>query len=162
MIERILTIGAHGYDQAAFLAQLREAGADLFVDIRARRGMRGSQYAFANSARLQAALLEQGVRYVHARELAPPEEVRAAQAAADARDRIAKRQRTRLSEEFIRDYRQQCLSKLDSEAFVRSYCEGCRAPVLFCVEREPQACHRWLLADRLAADLGVSVEHLMP
>jgi hypothetical protein len=33
---------------------------------------------------------------------------------------------------------------------------------LFCVEREPDACHRSLLAERLAADLGVEVVHLLP
>jgi hypothetical protein len=33
---------------------------------------------------------------------------------------------------------------------------------LFCVEREPAACHRSLVAARLSRDLGLDVEHLGP
>jgi len=33
---------------------------------------------------------------------------------------------------------------------------------LFCVEREPKACHRSLVADRLADELGVMPEHIKP
>jgi Protein of unknown function, DUF488 len=36
------------------------------------------------------------------------------------------------------------------------------ATALLCVERDPQACHRSLLAERLAAERGVSVTHLTP
>ena len=39
-------------------------------------------------------------------------------------------------------------------------CEG--ATALLCVEREPFACHRSPIAERLAADLGASVSHLRP
>jgi hypothetical protein len=33
---------------------------------------------------------------------------------------------------------------------------------LFCVERDPEACHRSLIARRLAARHGVAIEHLRP
>ncbi len=33
---------------------------------------------------------------------------------------------------------------------------------LLCVERDPEACHRSLVADRLAAVLGLPVRHLLP
>jgi len=33
---------------------------------------------------------------------------------------------------------------------------------LFCVEREPAACHRSLVSDRLRWTDGVVVEHLLP
>ena len=36
------------------------------------------------------------------------------------------------------------------------------ASALFCVERDPEACHRSLVAGRLAAGHGLSVEHLRP
>jgi hypothetical protein len=36
------------------------------------------------------------------------------------------------------------------------------AAALFCVERDPEACHRSLVAERLAADHGASVTHLRP
>ncbi len=31
-----------------------------------------------------------------------------------------------------------------------------------CVERDPEACHRALITDRLAADYGLSALHLRP
>jgi hypothetical protein len=36
------------------------------------------------------------------------------------------------------------------------------ASALFCVERDPEACHRSLVADRLASEHGLSVDHLRP
>jgi uncharacterized protein (DUF488 family) len=33
---------------------------------------------------------------------------------------------------------------------------------LFCVERDPEACHRSLIAQRLAERHGVTIEHLRP
>jgi hypothetical protein len=33
---------------------------------------------------------------------------------------------------------------------------------LFCVERDPEACHRSLIAQRLIEQHGVTVEHLRP
>ena len=32
----------------------------------------------------------------------------------------------------------------------------------FCVERDPEACHRSIVAERLANEHGVSVGHLLP
>ena len=66
MIERVLTIGAYGFNERTFVEALKAAGADLFIDIRARRGMRGSAYAFANATRLQASLEAAGIKYTHA------------------------------------------------------------------------------------------------
>ncbi|WP_407643935.1 hypothetical protein [Enemella dayhoffiae] len=36
------------------------------------------------------------------------------------------------------------------------------AAALFCVERDPEACHRSLIAQRLAEQQGVTVGHLRP
>jgi hypothetical protein len=36
------------------------------------------------------------------------------------------------------------------------------ATALFCVERDPEACHRSLVAERLEAEHGLAVEHLRP
>ena len=33
---------------------------------------------------------------------------------------------------------------------------------LFCVERDPEACHRSLIAQRLTEEHGISIEHLRP
>ena len=60
------------------------SGVDTFCDLRARRGVRGREYAFANSQRLQARLAELGIRYVHRLDLAPSAATRSQQHAADA------------------------------------------------------------------------------
>jgi hypothetical protein len=52
----IATIGVYGFDLAGFLAALREADVGLVLDVRQRRGVRGSHYAWANSKRLQLVL----------------------------------------------------------------------------------------------------------
>src|SRR5215213_6297630 len=67
----IATIGVYGFNRETFLAALGEASVGLVLDVRQRRGVRGSEYAWANAARLQAALAEAGIRYTHMKELAP-------------------------------------------------------------------------------------------
>jgi hypothetical protein len=162
MIERIVTIGAYGYDGESFVGALQFAHVDLLIDIRARRGMRGSAYAFANASRLQAVLAAASIRYAHAKELAPPEAVRDVQRAADAQVGVAKRERSCVSDAFATAYRAACLSRFDSRSFIETYCGEAKRPAFFCVEREPAACHRSLVAARISGDLGVPVEDLKP
>ena len=162
MAPRIVTIGVYGWDEESFFSALVRAGVDLFCDLRARRGVRGSTYAWANSERLQARLAGLGIRYLHCKELAPTPETRSAQNSADRAARVAKRQRAVLSPAFADAYRRERLDGFDSAAFVAGLGPGAQVVVLFCVEREPAACHRSLLAARLQRDLGVTVRHLLP
>jgi uncharacterized protein (DUF488 family) len=162
MTPRIVTIGAYGWDEESFFQALVQAGVDLFCDLRARRGVRGSEYAFANSERLQARLAALGIRYLHFRELAPSEETRAAQHAVDRVAKVARRRRAVLSPAFEDAYRRERLASFDSAAFVGGLGPDARTVALFCVEREPAACHRSLLAARLTSDLGLEVVHLLP
>jgi len=162
MAPRIVTIGVYGWVEEDFFRALVDAGVDLFCDLRARRGVRGSTYAWANSERLQARLAELGIRYLHRKELAPSAETRSAQIRADRAARVAKRQRAVLSPAFADAYRRERLEGFDSAAFVAGLGPEAQVVVLFCVEREPAACHRSLVAGRLAADLGIEVVHLLP
>jgi uncharacterized protein (DUF488 family) len=159
---KIITLGVYGATEAGFFAALREAGVDTFCDIRARRGVRGREYAFVNSKRLQTRLAELGIRYLHFKELAPSQTLRQRQAAADKADRTRKRKRTELGELFITGYHEECLCGFDSRAFLEMLGDGARVVALFCVEREPAACHRALVAERLQHDLGLEVVHLTP
>ena len=86
-----VTIGAHGWDAERFFSALLAAGVDTFCDLRARRGVRGREYAFANSQRLQARLAELGIRYIHRLDLAPSAATRSQQHAADEATHTAKR-----------------------------------------------------------------------
>jgi uncharacterized protein (DUF488 family) len=158
----LVTIGVYGSDETSFFGALQQAGVDTFVDVRARRGVRGAAYAFANSQRLQARLAELGIRYLHRPDLAPSRSARSQQFAADKASRTAKRQRAVLDPAFAAAYRQERLAGFDSQQCVAGLGPEARVVALFCVEREPAACHRSLLATRLQRDLGVAVRHLVP
>lgn len=158
----IVTIGAYGWSEAEFLAALVAAGVDTVVDVRARRRVRGAAYAFANSRRLQASLAAAGIRYRHRPDLAPGRALRGQQAQADKAQRTAKRQRQALSPDFVAGYERERLASFDSRSFLAELGPEARVVALFCVEREPAACHRSLLAQRLADDLGLPVQHLTP
>jgi uncharacterized protein (DUF488 family) len=156
----IATIGVYGLDRAGFLGALAGAGVDVLVDVRQRRGVRGSEYAWANARRLQAALAEAGIDYVHMKELAPTTEMRQTQYREDARRGEGKRSRTALSPEYRRLYTEQVLDPADLSPLLSLIAE--RRPALFCVERDASACHRSLIAERLRAEAGVTVSNLSP
>ncbi len=158
----LLTIGVYGFTEAGFFRSLVEAGVDTLCDVRRRRGVRGSEYAFANRARLEARLAEHGIRYVHRLDLAPSNEVRSAQMAADRLQKTEKRLRATLSEAFVAGYRDEVLSHLDAARLAAEFPEGCGRVAFLCVEREPDACHRSLLVEHLARSLELPVTHLHP
>ena len=160
---RIVTIGGYGFTEDAFIRALKRAGVDAFVDIRQRRGMRGSKYAFLNSTRLQGLLATAGIQYIHALDLAPTDHVRDTQKAEDNATGTAKRDRTHLSPAFVREYRSEILAKFEPEA-LRRVLSGMDSVALFCVEGHPKACHRSLAAEHLRQVFGIeqAVEHLRP
>lgn len=162
MPPQFVTIGVYGWQPDRFFEALVAAGVDTFCDIRARRGVRGAEYSFANRERLQARLAELSIRYIHCKELAPSAATRETQGAADKATKTAKRQRSALSPAFVAAYLRERLIGFDSAAFVAGLGPEAHVVALFCVEREPAACHRSLLADRLARDLGASVKNLLP
>jgi uncharacterized protein (DUF488 family) len=159
---KLVTIGVYGFDEASFFAALQEAGVDVFCDIRRRRGVRGSAYAFANSQRLQQRLAEMDIRYLHRRDLAPTTAVRQRQKDADALAATAKRKRSTLDAAFISAYEEEILAEFDVQALLDELGKDARAVAFFCVEREPAACHRSLVAEKLHQELGLEVVHLLP
>jgi uncharacterized protein (DUF488 family) len=151
----------YGFTAEEFLRTLREADVRLLLDIRQRRGVRGAEYAWANAKRLQAALEEAGIDYEHHAELAPTTELRQLQYAEDDRRGVGKRSRTELARAYAERYTAEILDRADLGDVVAALpVEG--AGALFCVERDPEACHRSLVADRLATEHGLTVEHLRP
>ncbi|MEN3310942.1 MAG: hypothetical protein V7645_271 [Actinomycetota bacterium] len=158
---KIATIGIYAWTLESFLAALRAADVQVVLDVRQRRGVRGTEYAWANSLRVQAALENAGIEYQHHKELAPTTDLRQAQYADDARQGIGKRSRAELAPEYRRRYLEEILDAVDLAKLVRELpTEGVGA--LMCVERDAEACHRSLIAERLAAEYGVSVINLRP
>jgi uncharacterized protein (DUF488 family) len=160
-VARLVTIGVYDWTLAGFLDALRQAGVQQLLDLRQRRGVRGSQYAWANSKRLQAALVDAGITYEHLPELAPTTELRHLQYAEDARQGVGKRSRERLAPEYVTRFTAERLDQVDLAQIVESMpADG--AVGLLCVERDPEACHRSLVGERIAKQFGLALEHLRP
>ena len=160
-MKRVATVGVHGADLESFLCALREADVQLLLDIRSRRGVRGRDHAWANAQRLRAALHDAGIAYAHRRELAPTTELRQLQDAEDARRAEGKRTRRALAPAFVERFRREVLAAADLDEVVAAMPAGATTALL-CVEREPAACHRSLVAQELAERFGVDVVHLRP
>ncbi|MCZ7590538.1 MAG: DUF488 domain-containing protein [Gaiella sp.] len=159
-LERVATIGVYGFDADRFFAAVLESRTDLFCDLRARRGVRGREYAFANARRLEQRLGELGIAYRHFPELAPTKETRSLQRVADEVAGTTKRVRGELAPAFVDAYERQ-LDSPDARAALEVIEETGATPLLFCVERTPAACHRSLAASRLAGG-AIPIDHLLP
>jgi uncharacterized protein (DUF488 family) len=157
----MVTIGVYGFDGDSFLQQLRAANVRLLLDVRQRRGVRGAEYAWANSLRLQAALAQAGIAYEHHLELAPTTELRQLQYAEDDRQGVGKRSRRELATEYTRRYTTEVLDSADLMPIVSALPRSGTAALL-CVECDPEACHRSLIAQRMIEQHAVTIEHLRP
>jgi uncharacterized protein (DUF488 family) len=160
-MRRLATIGVYGFTIEKFIDTLREAAVGLILDVRQRRGVRGSEYAWANSARLQSALADAGIGYRHHKELAPTTELRRLQYREDERLGVGKRSRAELAPAYRERYTKEILDRVDLAPIVEELPTDA-ASALLCVERDPEACHRSLIAERMAVELGVAVNHLRP
>lgn len=160
-MKRIVTIGVYRWTLTEWLAALRDAEVRILFDVRQRRGVRGPDYVWANSQRLQAALAGAGIAYEHHQELAPTTALRQAQYAEDDRQGVGKRNRAALAPVYAEGYTTQILDRADLGDIATALPDD-GAGALFCVEADPEACHRSLIAGRLAARYGVAMSHLRP
>jgi len=158
---RLYTIGVYGSTPDSFFRKLTDNNIDTFCDIRRRRGVRGSEYAFANSNRLQNRLKELDINYLHIPGLSPSDEVRQIQSSQDKEQNISQRKRDTLLKEFIKAYREIVLQNFDFQALSDQFSAlGSKKAALFCVEKNPAACHRSLAAEYLNKKYGFPVYHL--
>ena len=158
---RVVTIGVYGFNGESFLQRLPHADIRLLLDVRQRRGVRGPEYAWANSLRLQAALAHARIAYEHHPELAPTTELRQLQYAEDDREGVGKRSPRELAAEYTRRYTTEILDRADLTPIL-SELPSSGTAALLCVDRDPEACHRSLIAQRLTAQHRVTIEHLRP
>ncbi|HET9675527.1 MAG TPA: DUF488 domain-containing protein [Gaiellaceae bacterium] len=160
-VNRVVTIGVYGWTLDSLLDALRKADVRLVMDVRQRRGVRGSEYAWANAKRLESALDQARIAYAHHKELAPTTGLRELQYREDDRAGVGKRSRTELAPEYVERYTTDVLGQVDLRPLVDELPDD-GATALMCVERDPEACHRSLIAERLERELGVPVTHLRP
>ena len=158
---RMVTIGVYGFAAEAFLEKLTSGGVGLLLDLRQRRGVRGPDYSWANSERLQRALTVADVSYRHVKELAPTTDLRQLQYREDNRQGVGKRNRIALAPEYSERYTREILHPFDLGALMAELPSD-SVTALLCVERDPEACHRSLVAARLRAEYGLPVTDLRP
>ena len=165
---KVYTIGVYGTSEDSFYRALSLRQVGLFVDIRQRRGMRNPRYAYVNSNYLQRKLSILGIPYAHLKYLAPTTEMRQMQSAADKAANIAKSARTHLAFSYSKAFTEHLHAiGLTPEKLMRDARRAAGiAPgeridsiALFCVEREPTACHRSIVASEMER-LGASISHI--
>jgi uncharacterized protein (DUF488 family) len=158
---KFFTIGVYGTTKKSFFDAIQEHKITHFCDIRQRRGMRGHLYSYANATALQSELDRMKVEYLHLTELAPTQSIREMQLKADKKLGITGTSRESISEDFATAYRKHILSKFDLDQFLSAFPKNARA-ALFCVEHEPKACHRSLVAQEIAVRMKSKVDDITP
>lgn len=137
-----------GYERASlvdFLATLKLSQIDILVDIRDRAQSRRS--GFSKTA-LSEALNAEGIEYLHFKELGDPKEGREA-----ARRGDFVHFRSIFDKVMLTERAQEAIGKLEELASDSEIC-------LMCFERDPETCHRKIVADRLEVSVGAKTRHL--
>lgn len=142
----VYTIGYEGLDIDRFVAALKEARVEVLADVRAVPISR--KKGFSKNV-LRSRLEADGIGYRHFVELGTPEKGRKAARAGN------RAEFSRITEAH--------LDGVEAKAALAELAElaGRRPTCLMCFERDPQECHRLLIASRLEAN-GMTVEHLLP
>jgi uncharacterized protein (DUF488 family) len=155
------TIGVYHSTEKDFFDKLIKNKIDTFCDIRQRRGVRGSKYAFANSTRLQNKLHSLGIKYVYVSGLAPTTEIRELQYQVDDEKGERKSERTELGKAFATEYKKVILANFDFKQFFEELeSMGAKRITFFCVEELAEACHRSIVTDKLAKTYKYKIKHL--
>ena len=155
------TIGVYGFTEDVFFNKLVENHIDTFIDVRRRRGVRGSKYSFVNSKKLQKKLKELNIYYEHIIELSPTKEIRELQKKDDQKKGILKRERNFLSDIFKSEFQKKILDNFDFDKFLNHLEKiGAKNIIFFCVEKNYLACHRSLITQKLEEYYNFNIRHL--
>lgn len=144
-MQRLFTIGYEGKTVDEFLGQLRAAGVERVIDVRAVAASRRS--GFSKTA-LGNALREQGIDYLHLRPLGTPAAGREA-----ARKGRTAEMRVIYAEQLETDQAALAMEQALEAA-------GERRSALLCYEAEAPGCHRAMLAERMLARTAFEVVDL--
>ena len=141
----ICTIGYEGGTVDAFLRTLREAGVELVLDIRAAPVSRKKGFS---KNQLAAHLADAGIGYRQLRGLGTPKRGREAARGGDIES----------FERIFREHMEEPEALLDlGEAITLAQ----EKPIcLLCLERDPEHCHRMIVANRMAGETGQELRHL--
>lgn len=157
----IYTIGVYNSSENDFFKKLIDNKIDTFIDVRQRRGVRGAKYSFVNSLKLQEKLSKLNIKYIHQLDLAPSIEVRDLQKKADFQKKEFKKDREELDTTFKNAFENLILSKFDSKSFFQNLqMQNSSNIVLFCVEENANACHRSIIAKKIATEFNLKIYNL--
>lgn len=155
---RLFTIGVYGSSEDEFYGKLTANHIDLFCDIRQKRGVRGSKYAFVNSNYLQGKLAELGIDYLYEKTLAPTRQIREMQWEEDKVEYQTKKTRKVLGHAFCCGYNTLILDRVNLDELMKTFKARKSLNIaFFCLEEKPEACHRSLVAKRLAEKYQLEV-----
>lgn len=144
-MKTLATIGYERATQAELIERLKIAGVEVLIDVRAVAASRRAGF----SKRLLAASLQaEGIDYVHLRQLGTPKPGRDAARAGRVDEMHA------IYEQHLAEPAAQL--ELAQAAEIAAE----RKAALLCFEADVHCCHREIVADRLRARLGCTVENL--
>lgn len=141
------TIGYQGYSLPELISTLKEHGIEVLVDVRYDAYSRRPEF---RKDYLQKAIQEAGIQYVHRPELGTPTQLRKKIADQQSTKEVFNLYFERISKVNLRYV--QAVAGLAKE----------RRVTLMCMEKEPERCHRRILADFLSKRFGFQVVHLLP
>lgn len=157
----VYTIGVYNSTEDIFFKKLIDNKIDTFIDVRQRRGVRGSKYSFVNSNKLQEKLSSLKIKYIHQLDLAPSNEVRDLQKKADLKKNELKQTREELDSSFKNAYKTIILNNFDLQHFIDDLQrQNSSKIVLFCVEENSNACHRSLITSKIKSEFDLTINHL--
>jgi uncharacterized protein (DUF488 family) len=141
----ICTIGYEGGTVDAFIRALKDAGVELVLDIRAAPVSRKKGFS---KNQLAGHLSEAGIGYRHLRGLGTPKRGREAARGGDLES----------FERIFLSHMEEPEALLDlGEAIALAKAQ----PVcLLCLERDPEQCHRLIVANRMASQTSQKLHHL--
>lgn len=145
MAEPLLTIGYEGCTIDQVLAELKAAGVELLLDVRAVPQSRKPGFS---KRQLAAELDEQGIAYVHLQALGTPKPGRDA-----VRAGHPERMEPIFREHMTLDRSQAELAQAKGLARERRVC-------LLCFEQDPMTCHRRFVAEMIVGETRQAIAHL--
>lgn len=145
-MDALSTIGYEGAGLEAFLATLREHGADLLLDVRQAPVSRRPEFS---KKALAAAVGAAGMAYRHQGRLGAPKPLR---------ERL--KQGVCSTDEFFAAYTEHLATHQDLLDALAT--EPCGHLVLMCYERDVHECHRSVVARALEQRTGLVAQHLVP
>ena len=143
--KKLFTVGYEQTPPLAVYDALEKAGVKLLVDVRAVTSSRRPGFS---KNQLAAALDERGIAYVHLQALGTPKPGR------DAARAGHPEKMERIFREHMRSDRAQA-----ELAEAKSLVRGART-CLLCFERDPNMCHRRLVAEMITTETAQQVVHL--